>query len=174
MTSTQTALITRQMIEELSPSLLNIALRKVARRADAEDLVQETWSSALCTVSTFEGRSTLRAWVIGILRRRIADHYRRERPSTELEETDYASPLRSPVEHHDWQEAAKGALGAFGELTALERTAITLCDLQDFDRDEAAEQMGIQRGYVRVLLHRARNKVETALRDQGLGMELCA
>jgi RNA polymerase sigma factor (sigma-70 family) len=174
MTSTHASLITSQVIEELSPSLFNIALRKVARREDAEDLVQETWISALRTISTFEGRSTLRAWLTGILRRRIADRYRRERPSSELDEEAHESPWYCPGEHHDLDQAAQSALSALGQLTALERTAVTLCDLEDLDRDEAALRMQINKGYLRVLLFRARGKLTLALRDQGHDLELCA
>ncbi len=172
MTSSQPSLITPQMIEELTPSLLNFALRKVARREDAEDLVQETWISALRTASTFEGRSTMRAWVIGIMRRRIADHYRRDRPAALLDEDEFVSPLRSPAEHHDWEEAAQSALAAFEKLTVLERSALTLCDLEDVDRDQAAHQLQVKRGHLRVILFRARGKLEHSLRSQGL--ELCA
>jgi len=174
MTRPETGLITTQMIEELSPSLLNLALRKVARREDAEDLVQETWIGALRSAPTFEGRSSLRTWLSGILARRIADRYRRERPSTLLDEEEHRSEARSPAEQHDWQEAGRSALGALTELSALERTAVTLCDLEDLDRDEAASRMQITRGYLRVLLCRARSKLELSLRSQGLDLELCA
>lgn len=172
MTSTQASLITTQLIQELSPSLLNFALRKVARRADAEDLVQETWISALRTASTFEGRSSMRAWVIGIMRRRIADHYRRDRAAAPLDEGELESPQRSPAEHHDLEEAAHSALAAFDMLTPIERSALTLCDLEDVDRDQAAHQLQVKRGHLRVILFRARGKLEHSLRSQGL--DLCA
>jgi RNA polymerase sigma-70 factor (ECF subfamily) len=172
MTSTEHSLITPQMIEELSPSLLKFALRKVARREDAEDLVQETWISALRTATTFEGRSSLRAWMIGIMRRRIADHYRRDRPAALFEEEEFASNVRSPAEHHDWEETTQSALAAFDKLTTLERSALTLCDLEDMDRDEAADQLRVKRGHLRVILFRARGKLEHSLRSQGLS--LCA
>ena len=55
------------------------------------------------------------------------------------------------------------------ELTELERQAVTLCDVQDLDRDEASERMGVTRGHLRVLLHRGRHKLEASMRASGVG-----
>lgn len=174
MSATRACLITTQTIEELSPALFNFALRTVGRREDAEDLVQETWFSALKTASTFEGRSSLRSWLTSILRRRIADRYRRERRTLCLDEEQHESQGRAPTEQHDWEEAFGFASKALAELAGLERSAITLCDVEDLDRDEVAARLQITRGHLRVLLHRARSKMEYALRRDGIGAELCA
>jgi DNA-directed RNA polymerase specialized sigma24 family protein len=53
-------------------------------------------------------------------------------------------------------------------LTELERRAVTLCDVDDLDRDEASEAMGVTRGHLRVLLHRGRHKLEASLRAEGI------
>ncbi|HID38429.1 MAG TPA: sigma-70 family RNA polymerase sigma factor, partial [Calditrichaeota bacterium] len=43
----------------------------------AEDLVQDTFLSALKSYSSFGQRSSLRTWLVSILRNKIVDHYRR-------------------------------------------------------------------------------------------------
>jgi RNA polymerase sigma factor (sigma-70 family) len=132
-------LITSATIQELSPGLFAFAYRAVRQREEAEDLVQDTWISALRTAGSFEGRSSLRTWLVSILRRRIADRFRRSRPAESFEEDKLAAADGStPAEERlgDY-EAATIAAKAMDELTELERTAVTLCDVQDFDRDEA-------------------------------------
>jgi len=167
--ATAAAVITPSTIQELSPGLFAFAYRAVRQREEAEDLVQDTWISALRTVPSFEGRSSLRTWLVSILRRRIADRYRRERPSELLDEEKLAFETVAPEERIGAHEAATIATLAMEQLTELERRAVTLCDVQDLDRDEASEAMGVTRGHLRVLLHRGRHKLEASLRASGVG-----
>ena len=168
MASMPAALITPATIQELSPGLFAFAYRAVRQREEAEDLVQDTWISALRTVPSFQGRSSLRTWLVSILRRRIADRFRRAKPAEQLEEERLASDQAAAEEQLDTFEAASLAAQAMAGLTELERKAVTLCDVQDLDRDEASESLGITRGHLRVLLHRARQKLGASLRANGV------
>jgi RNA polymerase sigma-70 factor (ECF subfamily) len=161
-------IITDHTIQELSPSLFAFAYRAVRQREEAEDLVQDTWISALRTVPSFEGRSTLRTWLVSILRRRIADRFRKVRRVEPLEEERIATGAGAAEDRLDAFEAAGIAAQAMDALTDLERRAVTLCDVQDFDRDEASESLGVTRGHLRVLLHRGRAKLEASLRAKGI------
>jgi len=161
-------LITPSTIQELSPGLFAFAYRAVRQKEDAEDLVQDTWISALRTVPSFEGRSTLRTWLVSILRRRIADRFRRVRPTDQLEEERHAVESPASEDRLDAYEAASIANRAMADLTELERRAVTLCDVDDLDRDEASESMGVTRGHLRVLLHRGRHKLEASLKASGV------
>lgn len=160
--------INTETIDELSPALFRFALRFVHRREEAEDLVQETWLSALRGVQSFEGRSSLRTWLNGILRRRAADHFRKEKHTDVLDE-DYDAGYSVPlVENLESAATASLAARALAALPLLEQTAITLCDVEDFDREEAARRMGVTRGHLRVLLHRGRQKLAQRLEAQGV------
>ena len=167
-TAAAPSLINSSTIAELSPGLFAFAYRAVRQREEAEDLVQDTWISALRTVPSFEGRSSLRTWLVSILRRRIADRFRRDRPSEQFEEDKISALDEASEERLGNFEAANIATRAMDALTDLERTAVTLCDVQDMDRDEASEQMGVTRGHLRVLLHRGRHKLEAALEAEGV------
>lgn len=159
--------ITSQTIDELNPALFRFALRFVHRPEEAEDLVQETWLNALRGASHFDGRSSLRAWLNGILRRRAVDHFRRTRPTTPFDD-QLADDTVSPLEQLDSENAAFLAAAAAADLPLLERTAVMLCDVQDVDRDRAAAQMQISRGHLRVVLHRAHQKLVHALHAHGV------
>jgi RNA polymerase sigma-70 factor (ECF subfamily) len=165
------ALITPSAIRDLTPGLYAFAYRVVRQREEAEDLVQDTWSSALRSAPSFEGRSSLRTWVISILRRRIADRYRRTHHYELFEEEEYSYDESSSTDQLDARIAAQIATRAMSQLTDLEREAVTLCDVQDYDRDEASERMNVTRGHLRVLLHRGRHKLEVSLKASGVGAE---
>ena len=169
MATAAAGLITTSTIQELSPGLFAFAYRAVRQREEAEDLVQDTWISALRTVPSFEGRSSLRTWLVSILRRRIADRFRRDRPADLLEEEKLALEHPAAEDRLDAHEAASAATRAMADLTDLERRAIELCDIQDMDRDEASDAMGVTRGHLRVLLHRGRHKLEASLKANGIG-----
>ena len=151
--------IDSQLVRELSPSLVAFAQRVVHRREDAEDLVQEMWMSALASSASFEGRSSARTWLQSILRRRIADRFRRARPTAAFDEELYADDGNQVAERVETRQLAELALQMLPELGALERQALALCTLDDVDRDAACEQLGITRGHLRVLIHRARKKL---------------
>jgi RNA polymerase sigma-70 factor (ECF subfamily) len=63
-------------LEEHGDELFGFAVARVRDRSTAQDLVQETFLAALRASRNFSGRSTERAWLFGILRHKLADHYR--------------------------------------------------------------------------------------------------
>jgi RNA polymerase sigma-70 factor (ECF subfamily) len=73
--------------------LYRYALARVRRADLAEDLVQETFLAALKSQDRFQGRSTERTWLTGILRHKILDFYRSR--SRGLPESD-------GISHEDW------------------------------------------------------------------------
>ncbi len=59
-----------ELVQRLGGMLLQIALMYVPTRAIAEEVVQETWVAVLRGIHNFEGRSSLKTWVIRILMNR--------------------------------------------------------------------------------------------------------
>ncbi|MFT3926691.1 MAG: RNA polymerase sigma factor [Myxococcales bacterium] len=164
-------LITSEIIALHTPALLAFAQRALFRLEDAEDAVQETWVSALKSAHTFEGRSSLRTWLTGILRRRIFDRYHAQSRVEPL----FGEPVmedHDQLDELDLREAASYVTTGLSELREQERTAIMLCDVDDWDRDEAAEHMQITRGHLRVILHRARTKLEQHLKGVGVSVQV--
>ena len=162
------ATISPATIEQLTPGLFAFAYKVVRQREEAEDLVQDTWVSALRTFPSFEGRSSLRTWLVSILRRRIADKYRRAKPVEELSEERIALDDEAADSRAANLEAAALVRQALPVLTDLERRAVELVDIQDLERERAANEMDITRGHLRVLLHRGRQKLQTKLAEQGV------
>ncbi len=62
--------------EEHADGLYRFALLRTHDQEIAEDVVQETFLAAMKSKKGFDGRSSIRTWLIGVLKFKIADHYR--------------------------------------------------------------------------------------------------
>lgn len=154
---------------------MGFAYRAVRDNDRARELVQETYVSALEAFSGFEGRSSLRTWMVGILSRKIIDHYRRTRrevltdvmpePEPGIWSSFFRSSPRAPDADIDPKRAIDVMDSAMASLSELERMAVLLCDVEQLDRDEACNALGIQPTNLRVLLHRGRTKLRKALEN---------
>jgi RNA polymerase sigma-70 factor (ECF subfamily) len=67
------------LVDELGPSMLRLALQFTPSRAVAEEVVQETWLAVLNGIDRFEGRSSLKTWILRILVNRAKTRGTRER-----------------------------------------------------------------------------------------------
>jgi RNA polymerase sigma-70 factor (ECF subfamily) len=65
-----------------------VSHRLFPNRAVAEDLVQEVFLAALENISTYNGRAPLQAWLIGIARHKVEDHYRSALRHTQFDDLD--------------------------------------------------------------------------------------
>ena len=181
------------LVDELSPSLLRLALMHVPSRAVAEDVVQDTWIGVIQGIDGFEGRSSLRTWITQILlnkartrgvreKRTLPFSYFRRRAEEGRDEPavdadrfqgrDGVRPgwwARPPVEWEgaearlEQDEARDLLLEAIVDLPPRQRDVIVLRDLQGYSAEEARNVLGVSETNQRVLLHRARSKVRAAL-----------
>ncbi|MEM1414608.1 MAG: RNA polymerase sigma factor [Myxococcota bacterium] len=153
-------------VRELTPGLIRYARQRVGDEL-AQDLVQDTWVAAFGAIDKFAGRSSLRTWLISILRRKIIDSHRRRRPQVSFEEhhTPDGDPRR---ERLDDVAAANLVERELPSLPKREREAVSLVDVAGYDRDVAAEAMGVTRSALRVMLHRGRNRLKKKLESADL------
>ena len=166
------------------------ALRRVARtylRTDAavDDVVQETWLGVVRGLDRFEGRSSLRTWIFSILVNRARTRAVRDARSLPFSAIERdGEPAVEPAAFAadgSWTSAPPRLdadpetgllagelraqlLAAVDTLTRDQRAVITLRDLVGLTAAETCELLEITDGSQRVLLHRARARVRTALR----------
>ncbi|MEX1263876.1 MAG: RNA polymerase sigma factor [Actinomycetota bacterium] len=55
------------LVERLQPMMLRVARMYVSSQAVAEEVVQEAWLGVLQGIDRFEGRSSLRTWILRIV-----------------------------------------------------------------------------------------------------------
>jgi RNA polymerase sigma-70 factor (ECF subfamily) len=136
----------------------------LADRQVAEDLTQETYLRALPALARFEGRSSLRTWLLSIARRVCADHLRtrKRRPLVLVgEDTDLAALDRDvPGDEVGGTVAAQDVLD---RLEPERREAFVLTQLIGLPYADAAEVVGCPVGTIRSRVARARADLVEAL-----------
>ncbi|MCI0364095.1 MAG: sigma-70 family RNA polymerase sigma factor [Phycisphaerales bacterium] len=78
-------------LDEHGDYLFGFAMKRIQNAHAAEDLVQETLLAAMTAQGSFEARSAVRSWLIGILKHKIADHIR-----AKTRETSAMGPTYEP------------------------------------------------------------------------------
>jgi RNA polymerase sigma-70 factor, ECF subfamily len=68
-----------ELVAAWSPSMLRIARSFVGTWQAAEDVVQDTWLGVIRGLGNFEGRSSLRTWMLSILANRARSRATRDR-----------------------------------------------------------------------------------------------
>jgi RNA polymerase sigma-70 factor (ECF subfamily) len=161
-------------------------LRRFARifgvsDAVAEEIVQETWLTALQGLDSFEGRSTLKAWLFGIARNHARRRSERERRTVPFSSLAGEGEAEGPVvdslcfqgadanwpDH--WVAAPRGwedperLRAAIAELPERQRAVVVLRDVEGLDSEQVCELLEISEGNQRVLLHRGRSGMRAAL-----------
>lgn len=154
--------------------LYRAALRLTHNRAEAEDLVQETWLRALRHFDQFDPGSNCRAWLLTILRNAFLNRLRRE--GREILESDMAateagaarleeaSVARSSPEEDFFQTALHGDVDrALKTLPLPFRLVVTLADLEGLTYKEVAQVLDCPIGTVMSRLSRARQLLRKEL-----------
>lgn len=168
--------LTDEAIRKAEPVLMGFARRAVHREEVARDLVQDTFVAAIENRSRFEGRSSLRTWLVGILSRKIIDHFRKTKrelltdvpPEPDSPSRFAPAPESPPETRLDHRKAMEVVEAGLAQLSELERLAVLLCDVEQVDRAKACNMMDVKPTHLRVLLHRGRHKLRKVLEDAEL------
>lgn len=168
--------------------LFRHALARLRDAALAEDAVQETFLAALKNRREFEGRSSERSWLLGILKHKIADHFRRsarEDATLDPEAVCEAEPdcfthagwsrgaWRSDWGPLEWPDDVAGSLdrAAFWQTfwdcvrgVPKQVAAVFLMrEMDELSGEAIARELGLNPNHVFVLLHRARMSLRRCL-----------
>jgi RNA polymerase sigma-70 factor (ECF subfamily) len=175
-----------ELVDRHHSALLRVAQTYVSSRAVAEEVVQETWLAVIRGIGRFEGRSSLKTWLFRILSNRAKTRGAREARTiamSALAGDEHAvdadrflgadhpeapgwwssHPTAWPEERLLAGEVRDVIEEAVEELPDAQRAVIALRDIEGWSSDEACDLLGITAGNQRVLLHRARSRVRSAL-----------
>jgi RNA polymerase sigma-70 factor (ECF subfamily) len=144
--------------------LFATALRLTRNRADAEDLVQDTFVKAFRFADRFARGTNLKAWLYTILhntwrnRRRDAARETVEVDSERVEQAAADGPAAQETPEHILLRATLDAdlQAALDELPEAFREAVWLRDVEEFSYAEIAEMLGIPIGTVMSRISRGR------------------
>jgi len=175
---------------EYAPQLYSAAMRMTRNRADAEDLVQETYLKGFRSFHTFDAGTNLRAWLFRILTNTYINKYRQKQ--RRFDESDLGDiedlylykrmgAFEDPSIGRSAEESLMNMLPDDEVKDALEnlpenfRMPVILADVEGFAYKEIAEMLDIPIGTVMSRLHRGRKAMQKALHqyavDRGLRRE---
>jgi len=176
-------------LERLRPYLMRFALLQLRDRSAAEDAVQEALLAALQGAGQFAGQSSVRTWLIGILKHKIVDHIRkaaRERPAAPPESEiltedleiffggdghftdpplDWGNP-ESALEERRFFEALERCLQTLPQNTAR---AFMMRELMGLETEEICKELGVSPSNCWVMLYRARMNLRACLERTWFG-----
>lgn len=184
------ARVANPVTEQIDPSrwvddhgdcLFRFAMMRLRDESLAEDAVQETLLSAMQAAEAYRGTAAERTWLIGILKHKIIDHFRKAGRQVQFTEEDtdlsgmdrfferpdkwdghWAVPLRpvdpqqSPeeaVERDEFWAVIKACLSALPDRVA---SVFTLREVDGMSSDEICAVLGLSSSNFWVIMHRAR------------------
>ncbi|NOS79006.1 MAG: sigma-70 family RNA polymerase sigma factor [Nitrospira sp.] len=181
-----------ELVTKHHGALIRMALGHVADREVAEEVVQDTWMAVIEGLARFEGRSSLRTWIFGILIHKAKDRGVREKrhitfsdfeskgdehdeavdPSRFQQSGEWAGHWAFPPQPWDKQTpekllASRQAVNAMNKaIESLPQTlkdVLILRDVEGVESKEVCELLKITETNLYVRLHRARERVRRAV-----------
>lgn len=104
--STSNSLDMSKWVERYADYLLTMAIYKVGKREDAEDLVQEVFIAACKGATSFKGECSERTWLTSIMKNKIIDYYRKAKHEKPFSE--YLNETEESFEQHFFDQSGFG------------------------------------------------------------------
>lgn len=173
--------------------LRRVALQRLRDDHLAEDAVQDTLLAAMQAIGSFEGRASLRTWLVAILRNKVNDllgRSRRELPMGEVdpredgddepgdEHFDDSGAWQAGAAPRSWGDPALAAQNhqfwqvleaCLAELPARSAEAFRLREIHGESTAEICARLGISPSNCAVMLFRARSHLRAALETRWFG-----
>lgn len=190
---TDSQLDPERWVYEHGDYLLSNALLRLRDRTKAEDAVQDTLVTALHSRASFRGDSSVRTWLIGILKNKIFEAIRKLArevahhdasptdndvfgPESDFDERGHLlldrmpSPFSlSPPDSLEKQEFYVALRECLNELPERVGQAFVSIEMDRRPADDVADDLQLKRNNLYVLLHRARKKLRACLESNWFG-----
>lgn len=181
-----------ELVKRHHGALIRMAMGYVADREVAEEVVQDTWMAVIQGLDRFEGRSSLRTWIVGIMIHKAKDRGVREKRHTTFSDfetfDDKHEEAVDPSRFHqsgEWaghwafppqpwdektpekllasQQAVNAMHRAIDTLPSTLKTVLILRDVEGVEAKEVCGILKITETNLYVRLHRARERVRQAV-----------
>jgi len=164
--------------------LYRFAILRLNDKNLAQDMVQETFLSALKSIKKFEQKSSVQTWLITILKNKIIDHYRKsftddENTSPSIIPTDnFGDYLENGMWNSErapknWDKSAEDIFEeteffnilhqCLALLPEQSQRVFSLREIDGMKSKEICKELDISASNLWVLLHRARNGLRKCL-----------
>jgi RNA polymerase sigma-70 factor (ECF subfamily) len=173
------------LVDRHGDELMRLARMLLGNAADAEDVVQETLLGAYRSIGRFEGRSSLRTWLVRILTNHVSKFRRSRKVRRAMSLEDSSSVERSTGNGRLSADTAMSPSGPARQtespmtqtqhridipamlqtLSPDHREVIVLREIEQMSYQQIADVLGVPRGTVESRLHRARQELKVRFAD---------
>lgn len=170
-----------QVIHEHAAVLVRAALGLGFPEPQAQDLVQSVFTAFLEALDRFEGRSSVRTYLFGILYRKAHESWRfqsRELPTDPVDKIfegrfapsgHWNRPPRGPEDEALSEELTRLISQCLQGLNPVQRAAFHLKEVDREPGESICNILGVSDTHLRVLLFRARNRMRECLEETWKG-----
>ena len=165
------------LVRAHSGRMLAVARRFLSNEEDARDAVQDAFLSAFRAIDRFEGDAKLSTWLHRIVVNAclMKLRTRRRRPEGKIEELlpRFLEDGHQAEPAGQWQRGADALIesaenrelirAAIDELPENYRTVLLLRDIEEYDTEQTARELGMTAAAVKTRLHRARQALRSQL-----------
>lgn len=163
------------LVKDHTGDLLRAALGLGLSQADAEELVQESFVAFLKASERFEGRSSVKTFLFGILYNKALERGRRAARELATDPSDlvfdgrfnwrghWSSAPKGPDQEADLKETAELIGQCLEGLSPRQRAAFQLKEVDHESNSAICNILGVQDTHLRVLLFRARTKLRECI-----------
>jgi RNA polymerase sigma factor (sigma-70 family) len=158
----------RVLYDRYSKAMYNTALRIVNREADAEDIIQESFTDAFLRLSSFENRSTFGAWLKQIVVYKSIAFIKKQRLSfVEIDRAPDLADENEADEVNTWYTVDM-IRDTMQRLPDGYRAVLSLYLFEGYDQEEIAELLGVSHSTVRTQYIRGKQKLLQLFKKSGL------
>ena len=168
------------VVDQYHGIMLSVA-RAIIGEAFADEVVQDAWVSAIKALPNFEGRSSLKTWLLQITSNGAKTRLRRESRQVSLDDGWQAEPdSKFDQRGHrlddvlPWNIDTPDALleneqlrdvieTTYQKLPSLQRAVLTMYDMEGIEMAEICNILDVSSSNARVLLHRARTALHHSI-----------
>ncbi len=152
-----------QLIDRHAPTIINLAYRMVANRAEAEDLAQEAFLAAFKALSTFRADSKFSTWLYRIAANKCKDWLRAKRPGMGQQDVDIDETLdthiaeeQTPERLLSQQQVAQELEQAIQRLPPLYREAFVMKHIEGMSYEEMEAILGVNSDTLKMRVYKGR------------------
>src|SRR6202790_5842276 len=157
-----------ELYRDFAPAIFRFCRRALPTREDAEDATMEVFMKLRDKLAQYDRTRSFSAWLYRVAANHCWDILRRRKIRQDKETDDVENV---PLEHPDpnqldkliEQKTSEEVRQALHKLGARARMALVLRYYSDMSYDEIADELGVRRAFVGVVLLRARHELRQAL-----------
>ncbi len=165
------------LIVKYSPRLYGLVYNMTSNHDDTHDMMQDIWSKAYRSITTFRGKSSFYTWIHSIAVNMTINFLKKRNRRSHLSLDDMDSAVHhdkdfvelaassTPIREANLNELQKRLNEAMQRLSEDHRAVVTMFDIQGMPHAEIAKILGISEGTVRSRLFYAHRQLQNFLTE---------